>query len=225
MKTGKIISLSDRFGFVIDGEGTSHYFNQRNLLQGLKLQDLCIGDKLSFTPSAGRKGMIANGVGKLEMHKALVLGERMIFTRKPDPFRSNEHPMEGSFITLQSSWHRSPDAAREELRAVVAATGANAAVNVCMDAKTFNSGNYHYTMHACRASVGLYRVEREVETAQDAKELTADSETQSQYVRSSLETSRKMLEAERRKQARKTTIVFVAAAAFIVYVFSNMLPG
>lgn len=223
MKTGKIVSISDRFGFVSDSSGNSHYFNQRNLTQGLQLRDLSIGDKLSFKPKPGKRGMIANNVVKVEAHKGLVFGDRVIFARDADPFREHELPVEDSFVTIRSTWYRSPDAARNEIRSVMSGAGANAAVSMWIDRETFTQGNYHYTMHSCRASIGLYRVAKEVPTAEDAQKLTDESEEQAVYVRASLETSREMLDKARDKQTRKSPFMLIVAAVLFL-VFIAILP-
>lgn len=221
MKSGKVISLSDHYGFILDKDGVSHYFNQRSLTKGW-LKDIRIGDEATFLSKAGPKGMIANQVSKVPSYIGHIPGEEMIISRRSD-FSHNKVPVEETFLRIQSSWYKSPDDAKFCLRSVAKASGANAIMNTSMEKRTFSEGNYNYSMFSFVGDVGLYLVEKKVADEEEAQKLTSDAKKDADLVRQCLETGKKMLDEERLKQEQGSSILGWLLFMFVIFVFAIIL--
>lgn len=224
MKAGSVVSVSGNYGFARDDEGISYYFNQRDLQGGLRINDIAIGDKLTFTPKAGPKGMIASGARKVETYPLYEAGKKIIHSKKPGPFRAHELPVNETFIRIQTVWYRSPDAARSQMDEVVESTGANAVINAQMLKDTWNDGNYYYSMHSYIADVGVYFVAKQVQGANEAQQGTARSEEQARTVTKNLAVAKEYLDKRIEEQLKSGSFVmwvmFFIVVLFILFIFN-----
>lgn len=226
MKTGSVVSVSSHYGFAKDKEGISYYFNQRDLKGGLTMKEITIGDQLTFYPKAGPKGMIASGASKIKTFPMYEPGKKIIHSKKENPFRPHELPVNETFTRIQTMWHKSPDAARAEMDEVIQSTGANAAVNAHMLKDTWNDGNYYYSMHSYVANVGLYFVERQASVESDAKHVTENSEEYARTVHKSLIFAKEYLDKKIEEQLKRgSAFLWVAffAIVFFVFLFGGLL--
>ena len=222
MKTGNVVSVSGSYGFVRDEEGISYYFNQRDLQGGARISDIAIGDKLTFSPKAGPKGMIASGARKVESYPLYEAGKKLIFSKKPNPFRAHELMFKETFIRIQTMWYSSPDAARSQMDEVVESTGANAVINAQMLKDTWNDGNYYYSMHSYVADVGVYFVAKQVQGANEAQQGTARSEEQAMMVKQNLAAAKEHLDKRIEEQLKSSSFamwfLFLLAVPFILFI-------
>lgn len=228
MHSGHIVSVSDRYGFIQDEMGVSFYFNSRSLSGEVKMQQLSISDKVEFDSKPGPKGMIATNVRKIQTYRAYCLGKKVVFSKRSDPFKNHEKPYGETFVRIQTTWHRSPDEARQVLDDVVQSSGANAVINTGMDRMTFNQGNYHYTMHSSYADIGVYFSTTAVESQDHAQNLTKESEAHAWQVNEKLEKWAHFLNEKRDRQMNPGPNAFVwifnlCVLCVLVFMFAVVL--
>lgn len=65
--TGKVKTVTDKgFGFISMGAGHKDMFFHSNNLQGVRFDELSVGDELEFDVEQGDKGAYATNIGLVE---------------------------------------------------------------------------------------------------------------------------------------------------------------
>jgi len=171
------VSIVSNFGFIRDGSGVSYYFNPKNMDKNQPYAELKPGTAVEFMAKAGPRGMIALGVRAVTMYIGVTVPEKLITIRDGNTLRQGEFYDAMTLVPIQSTWHRSPNDAMNELKRSIVNAGGNLAIGLSMVKKTFSEGNYNYTMHAFSAHAGIYWTNVLTEDASQAQKSEATKNT------------------------------------------------
>lgn len=220
---GQVVSIVSNYGFIRDNSGVSYYFNPTHMDKSQPYADLKPGSAVEFSVKAGPKGMIALDVKAVMMHVGVTIPGKLIMLRDGQTLRKGEFFDEMTLVPIQSSWHRSPNDALNELKKAIAGTGANLAIDLSVVKSTFSEGNYNYTMHSYVAHAGIYWTNVLTEDAAQANKSEALKNTHLNEVIDEVEREAQRLASIRKKQEEssfKTVIQFVVFISVLLLLFS-----
>lgn len=214
---GTIISITERYGFIRNGNGVSHHFSPRSMLKGESYESLSIGKKVTFEPEAGPKGMRATRIKIVPSFSGRSAAHKFLVGKEGDHVFSQEDLQGEHYLArIQSQWYKSPSDAKDELFNCVKMAGANCLVNLTLHKRTFSEGNYNYTMHSWSGLAGVYFSDFEYETQEEAEAANAECLPHAEATKHKIVEMEKALSAQRARQESSGGFGLFIIVAFVV---------
>ena len=139
-----------KYGFVQGNDGES-YFLHYSSLNNKSDEDLLIKNaKVSFEQKPTPKGLAAI---KVEIYQSLTAMKMLPFF-----MIHTSQPKSGVVVKTaytQTKYYKNPSEAKYQLKLLTGAVGGNAILDLQLDKKTFQDGNYKYTMHSYGGNIAL----------------------------------------------------------------------
>lgn len=171
--TGKIVSFNGKFGFIMNKEGQSFYFDDRLFQKGQDIKQIKIDRTVEFESVVAPKGMRAKKIKFIEVQTVIpnnLKTERKVqnIPKKVSGFekgRNFVYVKEGESIdkdhieacqNINSGWYRYAGDARKEIESIAKVYGANYIVFKKLNKSLQYEGNYKYNTHSFDAEIGIY---------------------------------------------------------------------
>lgn len=171
--TGKIVSFNGKFGFIMNKEGQSFYFDDRLFQKDQDIKQIKIDRTVEFESVAAPKGMRAKKIKFIEAQINLPNNPKT--ERKSQPItkkvsglekgRNFVYVKEGESLDkdhieayqhINSDWYRYAGDARKEIERIAKGSGANYIVFKKLNKSLQYEGNYKYNLHSWDAEIGIY---------------------------------------------------------------------
>lgn len=149
---GKVVSYikSKKYGFIKGSDGESYFLHFSCLLNSDDEEKLVKGAVVEFDPTPTAKGLAAK---KIKVNNVYFKHEPVNF------FMSKHHnPKQGHVekrLPLRTRFFEDPNEGRAHIKKLAIEAGCNAVLNLKYEKETFNSGNYHYSVHAFMGDFAL----------------------------------------------------------------------
>lgn len=213
MIKGKVISFDGNIGFIRIGKD-SYFFNKRSFLNANDFSNVSLGITLEFQPKAGPKGMRADkAIIKKYYIGVDVNNASFIYVSK---HKSIDDILLIGTKPIESEWHKSPQAAKDQVAAVAKSSNCNIIIPSSMDKDVFSNGNYRYTMHSYFANIGVYAHKKEYNTQQEAdNSISIVQERYEKEILPVLDEKIRKLARGKKIQESTTTIMFFIVISII----------
>lgn len=171
--TGKIVSFNGKFGFIMNKEGQSFYFDDRLFQKDQDTKQIKIDRTVEFESVAAPKGMRAKKIKFIESQinlpnntrkekrqehisqkvSGLERGRNFVYVKEGEKI-NKDHIEVCNYIN--SGWFRKASDAREEIESVAKASGANYIIFRSLNKSLQHEGNYKYNLHSWDVEIGIY---------------------------------------------------------------------
>lgn len=171
--TGKIFSFNGKFGFIMNKDGQSFYFDDRLFQKDQDTKQIKINRTVEFEPVAAPKGMRAKKIKFIE--SKIEIKQNPKKEKKPETIspkvsgyekgRNFVYVKEGEYIDkdhieayqyINSGWYRYAGDARKEVERIAKEYGSNYIVFKNLNKSLQYEGNYKYNLHSWEAEIGIY---------------------------------------------------------------------
>lgn len=170
---GKIVSFNGKFGFIMNKEGQSFYFDDRLFQKDQDTKQIKIDRTVEFESVAAPKGMRAKKIKFIEAQ--IEIKQNPIKEKRQEHIsqkvsglergRNFVYVKEGESIdkdhieacqNVNSGWYRYAGDAKKEIERIAKVYGANYIVFKKLNKSLQYEGNYKYNTHSFDAEIGIY---------------------------------------------------------------------